>query len=102
MSYMRSPIYVIGSRRGVELMFPFKGEFAGDEYGYAVDHFCMIPYDIFDDLVIGHIKRMSEVELQEALDRYVAHHACYDEESSSCRELQEKIKKVFWRGTNDV
>lgn len=102
MSYMRSPIYVIGSIRGIELMFPFNGEFAGNEYGYAVDHFCMIPYDIFDDLVIGHIRRMSEDDLQNAIDRYIAHNGCYDDESASYQEIQEKIKKVFWRANKDA
>lgn len=97
MSYMRSPVYVIGSRNGIEFMFHYNGLFADKQYGYVADNYCFLPYDIFEDVMIGHLKRMSKEELQKALERYDAHNACYDEYDQTHQQVQEKIAKVFPR-----
>ena len=100
MSYMRSPVYVIGSGRGIELMFHRNGEFAGPEYGYATDHFCMIPYDVFDTLAVNHVIRLIDSgEISEAVDRYHRLNASYSE--TSVAETTAKILEVFLRERTD-
>lgn len=100
MSYMRSPIYVIGSRQGIELMFPYNGEFAGNEFGYAADHFCMIPYDVFDTLVVNRVRRLIDSgEIDEAVDRYHRLNASYSE--TSVAETTANILAVFPRERTD-